>query len=1055
MEKQIAYRLFPLGICWVLLCLHFWTLPALAVDRNSPITSLRHATWGAAQGLPGQVWSIQQTPDGYIWAATRDDVYRFDGVRFESLETVCQCTRKTLFTEWIYASPTGVLWISGEADVMDRLVDRHVTSFKVSKACGQLLRMVEDFDGNDWAVGEGGLCELKGANGFDLVTPAGLPRIMATDIFLDVQGTIWIRTFDDGLYFSRRGTASFSKNASGSSNGHQFFIQKSIAQTPDGRLWSSNAYGLRRIYTGQEDAHKRPLYVIGADDPGNKYDHLKPVSLLGTQEPSGAILADREGTLWIAVKEGLLRIQSPSELKQHSITHQRVGGGAFTLKDGLSSDIVWSLLEDREGNVWVGTNSGIDRFSSENFTKAPFPVNRQTQFVLAADEGGAIWAGNFDTPVARLSQGIVKRVKGLPDAHVDAIYEAPNHIIWVATGKEIWNGQGNSFSKIPLPAKWPLVRVLGIGAAEDGSLWMSFESHGIYRLFQGTWTDENSVLGIPDNVNVGAFGSDSSGAIWFAGSKAVFEYKQSELHKIKFPKVPNAELQIYGSDVWLAGTQQLAVFRDGQLRFIKGRGNERFGETSGVVETESGDVWLNGLKGAELIPAEEIRRALTDDTYQVAYQTFGEREGIDGYGDLTYPRNAVLGSHGLVWMGTNKGVFSIDPRQYARQKNTAPPRVLIDTLKTDSKLFLVPGLIQIPPKSLNVEIEYTALSFTKPEGIQFKYKLTGVDSDWHMAGTRRQALYNSLSPGRYTFVVMAMTSDGIWSDSEAKLSFQVLPAFYQTWWFRMFEVLLCLGCIWLMFRIQLSRSNFVIRSRLNARLQERARIARELHDTLLQGFHGLVLRFQTASTLLENPVLARAALEDALDRADSLMIESRERIRDLRYESEEVVRLPEALEAAGEQMTDEYRGNFRFTVEGAVRVLNPQVREEMYLVGREALSNAFAHSNGSEVEAELTFHQHWVRLRVRDNGDGIDPETLRSGGAVGHWGISGMHERAEKIGAQFKMWNREGAGCEVELKLSATLAYQTLPKQTIWKRMKCRVLSFRIGSSRNPESSES
>jgi signal transduction histidine kinase len=267
------------------------------------------------------------------------------------------------------------------------------------------------------------------------------------------------------------------------------------------------------------------------------------------------------------------------------------------------------------------------------------------------------------------------------------------------------------------------------------------------------------------------------------------------------------------------------------------------------------------------------------------------------------------------------------------------------------------------------------------------------------------------------------------------LDFVIPPAVYQTTWFTLSLVAAALGLTWLLFRLRIRQLSTEIQSRMAERLGERERIARELHDTLLQGFHGLLLRFQVVNQLIRENEKAHSIMEDAMTRADLLMSESRERIRGLRREGGAVAALPEALSAIGEERrTDESIG-FRLVVEGATRELHPMVRDEMYLIGREAIQNALTHSQGSTVEVEINFDPSGVRLRVRDDGKGIPPEVLRFGGAPGHWGISGMRERSEKIGGQFRIWNRPGDGTEVELKVRGALAYPIQASTSFWSKI--------------------
>jgi signal transduction histidine kinase/ligand-binding sensor domain-containing protein len=1042
-------------ICLLLCCFSGITL-ARAVDRQAAIAQLHHTTWGFADGLPGKVADVKQTSDGFIWVLTRSGVYRFDGMRFESLEMVCQCKVKNEVPEWIYASNSGAIWIGSRTQV-SRMANLKIVSFPVSEACGQSEAMIVDLDGGTWLNSNNGLCKLDASGKFALVANSGVPPGRINDIFLDRQGKFWLKSSTGEILFRERGAPDFHKSLTGSSLDQQGGTERGFAQTLDGRMWYSGAQGLRRIYEGADDMGKKSVHYVGPVIDGSDGARSKQISLLGTNEPSGVILGDREGTLWLAVREGLLRFASPSDLSQYTHFHPRAGGVPYTPLEGLSSDVVWSLLEDREGNVWAATNSGLDQFSSQAFQRASIPMQRQTQAVIGAGEDGSVWAGNFNTPPVQLINGEIRTFPELKGPEIAAVLQGSDHTVWVAKGgHELWKGRAGRFRRVEYPERWKSSRILAMANGPGGSLWVSFLEHGLYRLDGKTWEDENKVFGFPENSKITSLGSDASGVIWTALRSTLYEYKDSKLYRFDEPEFASVSnvLQVYGRDVWLGGAYRLSVFRDGVLHVFRGTDGEDFRGTSGIVETSTGDVWLNGPKGAVLISAGEVENAIQDPNHEVFFRSFDKDQGIDGYGDMTYMPNAVLGSDGRIWMGTNKGVFSIDPRVYAENLSKLPPSVVIDTLNTTLHSHLPFDNLQLPPRSSSVDIRYTALSFAFPEKLQFRYQLKGVDHKWQMVGTRRQASYNSLAPGDYSFLVDAMNSDGIWNERGVGLSFRVLPAYYQTWWFRSAGLLVLAFVTFLLFRAQLRRSNQAITERLAARLQERERIARELHDTLLQGFHGLMLRFQVVSKLLETPSMAAPVLNDALDRADMLLVESRERIRDLRYESEQIIPLLEALTAAGEQMCGEHQMSFQSIVDGVVMRLNPLIREEMYLVGREALMNAFRHSKGNAVECELTFHPHWVRLRIRDDGQGVSPETLRSSGTAGHWGLAGMFERAERIGAQFRVWNKSGSGCEVELRVPAIIAYPLTSRTTKWTLLKRRFVPLQFFASTPSEESE-
>jgi signal transduction histidine kinase len=309
--------------------------------------------------------------------------------------------------------------------------------------------------------------------------------------------------------------------------------------------------------------------------------------------------------------------------------------------------------------------------------------------------------------------------------------------------------------------------------------------------------------------------------------------------------------------------------------------------------------------------------------------------------------------------------------------------------------------------------------------------LEGHDARWQDAGTRRQAFYNDLRPGRYHFCVIARNSDGIWNEAGASVNFSVLPAYYQTAWFRVACAVAFLFLLWILyqFRVRQLQRQFVIG--LEARVNERTRIARELHDTLLQTFHGLMFQFQAVRNLLPGRVdEAIQSLDDAINETEKALAESRDAIQDLRSEPLEQRDLSDLLKAASKELTntvtaDHELPSFDLVEEGERRTLSATANNEVYRIALELLRNAFHHGNATRIEAEIRYDDHLLRIRIRDDGRGIDPKVLKDGGSAGHWGLQGVRERAERIGSRLEFWSEAGVGTEVELMVPASVAYDT------------------------------
>jgi signal transduction histidine kinase len=357
--------------------------------------------------------------------------------------------------------------------------------------------------------------------------------------------------------------------------------------------------------------------------------------------------------------------------------------------------------------------------------------------------------------------------------------------------------------------------------------------------------------------------------------------------------------------------------------------------------------------------------------------------------------------------------------------------VVISSIVSSGKTYRPSGVVTLPSHTERIEIDYTALSFTIPERVLFRYKLEGIDSTWQDAGTRRQAYYTRLPPGQYRFRVLACNNDGIWNMAGDQVSIVITPAFYQTIWFRI--AMTCIGClaIWIVFRMRLRAATTLVESRLNDRLLERERIARDLHDTFFQGIQGLLLMINTAVNRLREEEPTRLVLKDALRRSDQVMAEGRQLVLDLRAESNAGAPLSDALALAGSEFKEVYAVPFSISVVGIPQELHPIVYEEMYRLAREAIWNSFQHANASSIEVQIVYEKNMFRLVVRDDGVGLDANVLSDGKRRHHWGLPGMRERAKKIGAVFTLRSSQNAGTEIEIKISAAVAYRGRPTR-LW-----------------------
>jgi signal transduction histidine kinase len=319
--------------------------------------------------------------------------------------------------------------------------------------------------------------------------------------------------------------------------------------------------------------------------------------------------------------------------------------------------------------------------------------------------------------------------------------------------------------------------------------------------------------------------------------------------------------------------------------------------------------------------------------------------------------------------------------------------------------------------------------------VGFRYRLEGVDQDWIDPGERRQAFYTRLAPGTYRFRVIASNDAGVWNETGARLTFSIAPTFLQSIWFKLLLALALVALAWGAYALRLRQETARLQGRYEARIAERERIARELHDTLLQGFQGLMLRFQAVANLLPTGGEARNALDTALDRGDAVLIEGRAGVRDLRSDRIEAD-LAQAVIKAAKRAIPEQSPRFELTVEGAPRALNPAVSEEVLSIAEEALRNVGRHARAQSVSAFLIYERRGLRLTVRDDGVGMDDTHLSGSAGADHFGLIGMRERANRIGARLTISSRSESGTDVALFVPASVAYRNkVPRllDSVWR----------------------
>jgi signal transduction histidine kinase len=476
-----------------------------------------------------------------------------------------------------------------------------------------------------------------------------------------------------------------------------------------------------------------------------------------------------------------------------------------------------------------------------------------------------------------------------------------------------------------------------------------------------------------------------------------------------------------GRQVWVGGEHGLARFDGRRFNAVTRQGGTPLPTVSGIIETAEGDLWLSTSEGAIRVPAADVRRVVSDPLYAVRYSLLDFLDGMPGMPAAVRPLpTMVQGTDGRLWFATNNGIAWTDPRRMVR--NALEPPVDVQSIIADGVRYEPSAGLTLPIRTRNLQISYTALSLSIPERVRFRYQL-GVKQRWQDVGPRRDAYFTNLAPGHYRFRVIASNNDGVWNKTGAAVDFDIPPAFVQTNWFLAICVAAGMLALWLLWTLRLRQIQARLRDRLEARLFERERIAQDLHDTLLQGLLSASLQLAVANSEISPSAPAKPLVERVFELLRQVIDEGRNAVRGLRTSHSDPDDLERAFAQIPQDLAADGKIKYQFIVEGAPRSLRPLIRDEVYRIGREALANAFRHSHASVIETVLDYAQDRFRIVVRDNGRGIDPEVLRCG-RDGHWGLSGMRERSEKIGARLKVLSAVGAGTEIDLTVPAGAAFQ-------------------------------
>jgi signal transduction histidine kinase/ligand-binding sensor domain-containing protein len=1002
----------PPRLIFLLLLQLMCAAPAWSLDSGQGLKHYHHDSWTAKDGAPGDITAMAQTRDGWLWLGTGAGLFRFDGVRFEKFTPAPGQHLLSSSISHLWADDGGGLWIgylTGGMSLLDKGALTQVAEDK-SDSPVRAYNMEKDIDGSVWVAAFRGLCHYVGGKWQFLQADSGFPGPQAKSVFLDRAGRLWVSNGQQ-LYQLDRSSGKFVAADIAGNADH-------LAQGPDGRLWLGTKTSWRVIA-----APPTPMPASAA-------------APLHASRPWG--LFDRDDNFWsVRCPAGICRTAAADVPPVGSLDTAAEPTERLDQPWQASSLTASNMFEDREGNIWVGTQGGLERFRHSKLA-APGQVPVDTYYRLAQDGQGQLWAATRPgNALFKLDRQGATELDRLHDEL--AIGTATDGSLLLADRHRLERRRGGRSDFIALPPgadgkpvdNHPLV-VMG----DADNAWVGITPRGVYHWTGAQWIDA-SKHGFPTGGHL-AMTMRPDGSVWMAFRNGqVVSYARGKLEKYQLPATGFGIVKMLaaGKDVVAAGEHGVAVLRDGRFQLLHATDPEPLSGVSGMVDDGDGDYWLNGGKGVVHVRAADWAAARARPDSALRYELFDALDGYPGAASSSfYKPSALRAADGTLWFVASGGIVYLDKTRL-RRNLLAPPVLIRDLATNDGSYPAAPSAAQLPPNTANLRFRYTALTYSMPERVRFRYKLEGVDADWQDAGTRREAFYTHLPPGQYRFRVGAVNEEGVASAEDAAMDFAIAPTFVQTRWFQLLCGLLVALALYAAYALRMRQLARHFDERAQVRLQERESIARTLHDTLLQSMHGLLLSFHGVSIRLPADSDNHVMMKKILDRADDVMDESRQLIMALRMTTAYGDDLNGALAVAGRSLQETFPSEFQMVVDGAPGVLHAAPAEDIYYIAKEALFNAFQHAEASLICLALDYSADCFTMTVEDDGKGIDAEVQRAGHRPGHWGLAGMRERSAAIGAVLSVQTLAERGTRIVLTMQAKALYRAAPRGGIGQRL--------------------
>lgn len=932
-----------------------------------PIRHFIHRAFPASEGAPPGVWAMTQDRDGYLWLGGPTGLFKFDGVTFDGSLSHLLPHPQIMA---LLATPDGALWVGDRTGYITRIADGKAQVSPGKKGTGSVLSLARTRDGTLWAVRTNGLYRF--------------------------DGTTW-------------------QHFPATEPGPPGYIQQGFV-APDQSVWLLREKSALRKPPGAETFELRAVADYRAAQLGRPGGTWRPDNQLADES------LDDEGAIWCGTNTGVVRMIWPGQ--GPAIDPPIVE--TYGEKDGLTGVAAMAVIKDREGTFWVATPKGIDQFRKGRFDPVDLPQGTYKPAIVT-DGQDRLWVA-AENGVSEFAAD--RHAWPQAGTNVSAIANALDGTLLMLSDKGLLRIDTTGMKVDPLPeALTDMPRqVRALAQARDGSVWIALRQ--AFRLANGSVTPLGNDAGLPaKGKNLRAIARRADHGLWLGYDDDTVATIEDDgtgatvyTHETGIGVGQVTALWPRRDGVWITGDHGVQFFAPGRpvrtLLFADGR-TVRVG--TGILEQQQGDLWINASDGLYHVSAADMKRWWSDPGKPVPARRLDERDGWPGLRDAVPAPSLIAGVGDRLWVASDTGVAGLDPSRLIRN-----PRAPAATILSVNGAPLAPDA-DLAAGTTRLDIRYTAPVLAIPERARFRYRLSRVDEAWRDVGNVREATYTNLAPGDYVFEVLAANEDGVWSASPARLSFRIAPFFYQSTWFALLCGAVALALLYALYAWRLR----VLGTVLLARVMERERIARELHDTVLQGLHGVLLYVRVAANSIKDGAV-RDHLERALRVAEQAMAEGRQRIVDLRTAPRPSTSLVARLRAALNECLADTGIEGAVAIDGEEKPISSEAEDDLNAIVLELIRNVRKHAKANSVCVNVTFGKLHLDIEVSDDGIGLAPGATTKPLS---FGLQGVRERTARWSGHFTIGPGEPTGTSAFVTLPAIAVYASEGRRRRWSRL--------------------